>query len=373
MRRTAIICGLVAVLAGGTAVGVTISAYDWNPSILVRMAGYEKIAPAAQQADPDFVMAGLGHFDGVYFYTIARDPLALNDLHTTSDLGAFRYIHPVYGWLGWMFSLGQPSLLPWALLLINLVLVGIAAFLASKVAVELGRTPWAGLIVALNPGLIYATTVDTAEPLAVAVLAGVVLLWLRRKYKASALLMIVLCLVREYFLLVPIGLLIWEWVCNRRNDTDKMAGPDLIWVIAGPAAFIGWYFWIWSRFHTPPFSQGSGVVSRPFWGWIDTFNRAVDLSTAGEDGNQIGTAALPILVSIFIILIIGLLIARHLRTFIDVVYILLAILILSLGWQPLLFPKDMIRTLVVIGCLWPAVIASMPRGSPRPVAETGQT
>jgi hypothetical protein len=46
---------------------------------------------------------------------IAVDPLALASVHRYFDKLAYRYGHPLYGWLGWLLSAGQAAAVPVAL------------------------------------------------------------------------------------------------------------------------------------------------------------------------------------------------------------------------------------------------------------------
>ena len=84
-----------------------------------------------------------------------------------------------------LLSLGNPVLIPYVFLLLNLVGMATAAAAVSLIGRELGFSPWAGLLVALNPGLVYATTIDTSEPVAAALLAVALLLWIRGRWKQA--------------------------------------------------------------------------------------------------------------------------------------------------------------------------------------------
>jgi hypothetical protein len=71
---------------------------------------------------------------------------------------------------------------------------------------------------------------------------------------------------------------------------------------------------------------------------------------------QIGTAALALLPAIGGALVVGAIRAFRLRTFLDVLFLLFALMAFSLNWLQLLNPKDLIRLMVLAFALLPAVL-----------------
>jgi hypothetical protein len=177
------------------------------------MGDGEPMAAVARATDPDFVLVPIAsHYDGVYFYTVGRDPLARGDEHKLIDLGGYRYEHPGFGWLGWLLSAGQPSALPLALLLAALVCAAAAGGAASLLAADLGLSPWWGLVVALNPGLVYSITVVTSEAAGLAALLVSLYAWRRGRRLVAVIALTAACLIKEPFLLLPVGIAIYELV-----------------------------------------------------------------------------------------------------------------------------------------------------------------
>ena len=59
-------CAVIAVATAAAAVLATVSVAGWNPTVLVRMAEEQELAPLARAADPDFVFVHYhGRGDGV--------------------------------------------------------------------------------------------------------------------------------------------------------------------------------------------------------------------------------------------------------------------------------------------------------------------
>jgi hypothetical protein len=364
---TGVLCGLLALMAAAVALGATLVEHDGNLSVLVHMSPTEPMAEVAG-ADPTFAFVDpAAHYDGVYFFAMAVDPLALGDAHTRIDAPANRYGHPAYAWASAILSLGQQQLLPVALLLVGLTSLFLAAVALSDLAAALGLSAWLGLAVAFNPGLIYAITADTAEAFGAALLAASLLAWVLRRRLLAAILIVPLCFAKEPLLAVPVGLGAWELLRllpdrlrpvaispNSVRDTAR----SLAALAVGPLLYVGWNAYVHTRFGVFPFEQGLDRLSLPFTGWADTLSRASQLSTQGYGEMQVGQAMVPMLAVLFVAIAVAAVVALRSRTPVDTVYLFSALLVLCLGWLPLLYPKDMIRIASFVLVLVPFVFAT---------------
>jgi hypothetical protein len=365
VARSDIACALLAVTVALAAVLATISTHDGRLSVLVHMADNEPLATVAA-SDSDFAFVDQGaHYDGVYFYAIALDPIANGTAHDLIDRAAYRYGHPAYGWFARLVSLGRVELLPLALVALGLFGMFAAAALFSRLWTGLGLSPWGGLTVAFNPGLIYAVTVDASEPIGAALLGASLLAWMRNRIQTAGALMVVLCFVKEQLILVPVGLLVWETLRVRTGTTTPAVyrGRAAI-LLAGPLIYGVWYAQLHSLFGLWPFEQGQDILSFPLVGWLDSLKRASALATTQGDAAQIGQTAVPLLVLALAAVLLGVGRAVRMRSFLDPVYLIVAALVLCLGWLALMYPKDLIRALSFLGLLLPAVVAD-PRPSAR--------
>ena len=344
-----------------TAVAIAIAPHGWRVSALVHAANTDAIAPLAREADSNFAFVpSIDHYDGVYFYAIAQDPLARDVAHRLIDESAYRYGHAGYGWLAGLVSLRDPAFVPGALLFLGLLGMTVAAIAVSLVARALGWTPWAGVFVAMSPGLVSAVIADTAEPVGVAVIALAILFWLRGRIGWAAVFLIAACLVKEPYVLVPVALALWEgirWVRGARSNRLVARGLALA---AGPLLFGVWYAYLRFNFGLWPFRASVSLWGPPIVGWVDTFRRALGLAGTDFNGAQLGAVVVPLLVTLAAALIFGALRALRLRTPLDVLFLLFFLLTALLNWWTLLYPKDLVRELIVPLLLLPAVIASLP-------------
>ena len=181
----------------GMALVVSLHPWNWKASALVRMQPDEPMAALARRIDPGFVLIPHGHYDGVYAFAIATDPLARGAAHELIDRAAYRYGRAGQGWLGWILSGGRPRAVPAALIAISLAGMAIAGTFASLLSSLLGFTPWGGLVVVFNPGFLIGVTSDTSEPLPAALLAVGCTWWFRRRLLGAGLALAYLCLVKE--------------------------------------------------------------------------------------------------------------------------------------------------------------------------------
>jgi hypothetical protein len=367
----ALACALVSVATALAATLTTISVADWNVTVLVRMAEEQPLAPLARATDPDFRFVNYhGRGDGVYYYAIARDPLARGDEHELFVWAPYRYGHPGFGWAAWLLSAGNAELIPLAFLILNLTGLGVAAAAASLISRELGHSPWGGLAVALNPGLVYATTIDTNEPVSAALLALVLLAWLRGRWKLGLPAVAALCFMKEWFVLVPVGLAVWELLQLQRTGLSSTL-TRIAAIAASVAPFALWYLYVVVHFGSWPAAPAGELLQLPLTGWAQTARRAADMGMQTFDQVLVGHATLPLLAVVGLAFAVGTVRALRLGNPIHLVYLALLPVVLGLNWLNLLFAKDLMRTLAIPLALVPAVMVSSERWRDRRLASTG--
>ena len=113
-------------------------------------------------------------YDGQWAYYLALDP---PNARYYMDKPAYRYTRILYPMTARLLAFGRPALIPYTLLLVNLLALAggtlaVAAWLKRK-----GITPWLALIYGLYPGLFLSLQHDLNEPLAYALLTLAVYLF----------------------------------------------------------------------------------------------------------------------------------------------------------------------------------------------------
>jgi hypothetical protein len=341
-------CALASVGTCLVAALATMEPSGFKPSALVHIGSGDPLAPLAQAAAPGFAFSGGNHYDGEYYYAIARDPLARGEEHRLIDRAAYRYGHPALGFLGALASLGSAPLVPVALLLAVLACAGLAGWAGARLAEDLGRSPWLGLSIALNPGIVLAASVVTSEAIGLAAILLALWAWRRGKLGVALGALAVGCFAKESYVLVPVGIAVFELV-RRREGVARRVGL----LALTPLPFVCWYAYVWARFGTFPQSQARDLTSAPFVGWLDTLHKAAAQHTAGFEAAQLGMAAIPLIVVAGIALLVGALRSLALATEVHPVFLLLAVTAFTLNWWNLLYPKDLLRALAVALALLP--------------------
>ncbi|MDQ3893688.1 MAG: hypothetical protein M3292_03330 [Actinomycetota bacterium] len=355
-------CAAVALLVGALGAGFEMKAEGWEPSALIQMSGAEPMAQLARRIDPSFRFVDPdAHYDGVYFYAVALDPLARGEAHALIDQSVYRYGHAGYGWLAWLGSAGRAKAVPWALLFVGLAGLALAAWAVTRLIEDQGRSGWWGLAVALNPGLIYALTAVCSETAGAAAIAMSLLFWTRGRYLAAAPWLVLACVIKEPFVLVPVGLAAWEgitWIRGRRAHKLLQRAAVLA---AGPLVFSVWYVYLRVHFgQWPHEATPEGFFYFPFVGWAKSVGDAAGLANRSFYESQIGAASGPLIAAFIGACVVGAAWAVRLRSALDPVYLLFALLITTLGPLGLVYPKDMIRlTAIPLMLLPPMLAASM--------------
>jgi hypothetical protein len=353
-------CAVVALASAGAGVVASLHWEGWDTSALVRMHFKLRVSKLAVHDQPTFrLRTTSGFYDGAYFYSIARDPLATGQAHHLLDEAPYYWGHPAYGWLAWLASGGgRPRAVPDALLAVGLLSMFLAGAAASLLARALGWSAWGGLVVALNPGLVFAANVDTSEPLGAALLLIGLTAYVRGRRDWALGLFAALCFVKEPLVLVPLAIAAWElWRTRRTTLVAAAVIPAGLW-------------WIYLRIHLGafPFGQGSERLTTPFAGWKRALLDAASQSwNRNVDTAQLGQAAVPLIIVIGLAILVTGIYALQLRSVVAPAFLAISLLYACITPNGVQYPKDLIRELALVLTLLPFVLVA--RASP--AAEPG--
>lgn len=178
-------------------------------------------------------------YDGQFYYRMALDPANLHRtaFGITMDYW-YRFVRIGYSALAWLVAGGQHSAVPYALIAINIVAMGVLGLLGGMLAHQAGRHAMWGLLLAGYFGLMTSLTRDLTEPLGAVCLLGGILAYRRRHPVLAALLFAYGCLTRETVLVAPVALGVMRLIeIARRRARPSL--DDLAWVLPG-VVFAGW-------------------------------------------------------------------------------------------------------------------------------------
>lgn len=344
--RIELASGVTAVLAGLVAITASVG-FPFAPSRLVKIAVSDPIRAYVQQRDANFqFVTGAEHYDGTYYYAIAADPFALGRAHGLIDLAPYRYGHPLHGWLARLVSLGNDRWIPMALFALSLIGLFLAGWAASALARELGASAWAGLLVALSPGLLFAATCDTTEPLGAGLVLATLLAWRRRRWRIAAVLLVLCCFDKEQYVTVPVGLAIWEALSTVRSRSGLRELAQKVFVLAlGPLLLSVWYLVVHARFGQWPSSYQPGNLGAPGSGLWRSFSDARRWASSGDfERAQMSSIVAPALIAYVLLMVAAVIAALRVRTVLTVPVILMATIFTCQGQLTLEYPHEIFRT-----------------------------
>ncbi|MEO6627019.1 MAG: hypothetical protein ABIP03_00470 [Aquihabitans sp.] len=285
---------------------------------------------AAQTRDSLTVQPADGAFDGQFFYRLGVAPWSTQPevAGVTYDLPALRNARWGYGALAWLGSGGNPDLVPWTLLGLNLIAVTAIGAIGGALAGSAGRHRAWGALFVFWPGFAYSLSLDTSELVASAFVLGGLLALRHRYWLPSAVLLTAAVLTRDTTAVIPFAVAVsgaHAWMTNRpiqlsplHNDVavvpTKPLSPNELQVAAtrqrslfataaanvrlrqiteardttevgliALVAFGGWQLITRSRFHALPLtSSGDNNLSAPFGGLVDQVLKVVPPSGSAE-------------------------------------------------------------------------------------------
>jgi hypothetical protein len=202
---------------------------------------------------PGTATCGTQGYDGQFFFLQAHDPLLLHASTVDALRGAdqlFRIQRLGYPLAAFLLAGGQATVIPAAMLVVNvLVVLGLTAWLAAW-ANRHGRSPLWAAAVGLMPGMLLPVLRDLSDPLATASVIVGVLAWQERRGRTAAIALTVAVLTREVSIIlvaalaVEVGMRVWQ--ARRSPTTCRAVVREAAPVIAVPTLMFG----VWQLFAT---------------------------------------------------------------------------------------------------------------------------
>jgi hypothetical protein len=207
----------------------------------------------------------LGH-DGKFFFAQANDPWYLEPERnaTVLDRPIYRGQRMLYPMIAGGFGLFPPGVVAWSMLVTNLLAIAAGAWLAARLAASWGASPWLGLAVPLNVGLIFEIFIGGAGVHAYVLCLGALYALVADRPWLAAVLFAAAALSREVMIAFAAGVFILRWLDGRR----------FLWriVIVPVLAMMIWYAYLRSRLAGVT-GEGGGleIFAAPFVGMWQAF------------------------------------------------------------------------------------------------------
>ncbi len=238
----------------------------WRVDAFVKFGAegtYDRLATDVLGEPPVHVTAE--DHDGTRFWVLARDPLLRHPDSTGAALDhpAYRAQRILYPWLVQPWRLGGEWALLWGMVVTNLLVVFGGTYAAARLALEVGATPWAGLVFALDPAILLAVMYDLADAVAV---AGVVafLLLVRRHQLAWAVVAAVAAVLAKELSLLPVLAVACFGAGVPRRARWSLAGLPVLVAAA-------WGVYERSRLGWASANIEGNLSFTPFGGWVEAW------------------------------------------------------------------------------------------------------
>lgn len=197
-------------------------------------------------------------YDGYFSYYIAEDPLGSAE---RLDLAPYRYQRIVYPILAYALAFGQSSWVPWTLVFINLVAIGLGTWWTEKLLDHLDTSRWYALVFGLYGGQLLSLRTDLVEPLSLALVQLAIFSWMQNKRGWSVVWFAVAVLTKETAVLFMVAFFLytltrreWKWA---------------IYLMAGGIPYVIWQGVLWAWLGEPGFSAGPAFYFVPLGGLIE--------------------------------------------------------------------------------------------------------
>lgn len=210
-------------------------------------------------------------YDGQWFLGQAYDPLLFTDMASTFDTPRYRSIRVLMPATGWVLAAGQAPLVPYTLLLIEILAVGLGCAACARIVAAYGRSRWWGAGFAVIPGVLIGVGYGTAEPLGLALAALGISLALRRRYGWAGLAFAGSALTKETYLAFAVGFAAWLVVQAYVTGSRRLVAPAAILVLPGTVLLAGWWLYVHASLASLPPEENYGTFERfqpPPVGWV---------------------------------------------------------------------------------------------------------
>lgn len=202
-------------------------------------------------------------YDGQFYYYIAHDPFILGNSYNHIDFPAYRYQRIIYPLTAWLLSFGQPKLIPYMMVAVNLLGILLGTYFIILILKHYGRSPWYSLIYPSFWGFLLCLLRSLPEPLAITLVVMAVFFYLKGQTVRQVLVLSLAALTQETTLLVTMAFLFYFLGRKDFRRSLSMLFPPLI--------YSGWQLYLHSRFQTFSFVGGTQNFGLPFWGIIQKF------------------------------------------------------------------------------------------------------
>jgi hypothetical protein len=231
-----VVVGLAALALSSMLAVRVLSQVDWDVTIFGAF-GEEATAVteyAEERLGEVYLRTQQGH-DGKFFFVQANDPwvLAPEENAIVLDRPLYSSQRMLYPVLAGGAGLFEPKTVMWAMLIVNLVAMGLGSWGVAALAKEMSGSPLWGLTFVLNPGFISEIIIGGAGIVAAACAFWALVFLMRGRMTGAIVLLTLAALTREAMLIAAAGSAVWLW----RRGRSGLAIKSIAVPLAGVATW----------------------------------------------------------------------------------------------------------------------------------------
>ena len=237
------------------------------------LVGSNFVAPGGRPGVP--VTPGNG-YDGQFYYRLALDPLDFSSVfHGMHMDSAARFERIAYPALAWAGAGGHLGLVPWSLIAVNVLCLGVVGWLGALLARDGGKAPVWGLLLPAYFGFVWSLSRDLTEIVETTFLIAALVALRRRRPAAAGVLLGAAVLSRETSL-VAVGAValvqVFGWWRFQRHRGERPALRPVTWMLP-LLVFAGWQSFAGVELgHLPLLASGQHNLGVPFAGLARGFD-----------------------------------------------------------------------------------------------------
>ncbi|OGO50536.1 MAG: hypothetical protein A2Z30_02120 [Chloroflexi bacterium RBG_16_64_43] len=220
-----------------------LSTHAWDPMAFVLRTPPD--LPAGQTW-------GVG-YDGRFAFAIAANPWG-----STADLDQpeLRYQRILYPLAVKVLSLGNPKIVPWMLVAVNLGASFVAAAALAYLLARRGVSPWLALVLILSLGFLLALRMDLLEPMALALSLWAWYALENRRLALGAVLLALGALAKEIAIVFTLSWVLAAWFGGRRRAALGV-------LVAAVLPFAAWLLAVRAWF-----GSSAEMLAKTHLGWV---------------------------------------------------------------------------------------------------------
>ncbi|MFH1905584.1 MAG: hypothetical protein ABIK53_08725 [bacterium] len=200
-------------------------------------------------------MKNISGYDGQAYYYAASDPFIKTNFHRIDLKKYQRFLYP---FLAYILAFGNKALLPWTLLIVNIISILVGTLFLSIILKKHNVSIWYALIYSLGIGNIVALQYNLTTPLFLCLILIGIYFYEEKKTVSTALFFSLALLTREIAGLIILVFLMYEFFKKRYKNSFV--------IILSFIPFVILQFFLYQRLGKIPLLGSSGHLVLPFAG-----------------------------------------------------------------------------------------------------------